>query len=93
MDERAQLNPLYVTNFIKKHLIMLDVKRPTAYTWYKVPLEGLTTNYGLKVPTDLHTRLKYRSLDNGLPMNEMIGRLFQCYYNPNPSCVKDNQHG
>lgn len=71
LDDRGQLNPQYISQFITT---FSDSEVP------KLPISELTYNYTLKVNADLHKKMKIRSIENNLPMNEMLGRLLVKYY-------------
>src|SRR5690625_2199826 len=73
MDERGRLNPDYLTGFIVTHLDMVK-------TIVKRPINELTYTYTCKINKDLHKSIKLLSIENDMPMNELIGRLLNYYY-------------
>lgn len=73
LDDRARLNPQWLTSFI------LD-NWPSVSLVKDKPVEGLSYNYAFKVEDDLHKLVKLKSVELDLPMNELLGRLLQQYY-------------
>lgn len=73
MDERAELNPTYITSFVVTNLSRVD-------SIMDKPIEGMTFNYTFKVPADLHKIVKLKSVEKGIAMNEIVGRLLSNYY-------------
>lgn len=73
MDNNAQLNPSYITSFIVAQLNRVD-------SILDKPITELAYNYTFKVPADLHQVIKLKSVEKGVPMNDLIGRLLDCYY-------------
>jgi hypothetical protein len=71
MDERAQLNPHYLTYFINAY-VGKDVPEQ--------PIQELTYNYTFRVEDATHKALKLKSIDINLPMNEIVGRLLAAHY-------------
>lgn len=71
LDDRGQLNPQYLTYFIRFNML-----RP-------IPdehIDELSYNYTFKIDADLHRSIKLCAMDNNLPMNELLGRLLKAYY-------------
>lgn len=73
LDDRARLNPQWLTSFIIYH--WSNVKQVI-----DKPVEGLTSNYSFKVEDYIHKMVKLKSVELDLPMNELLGRLLQQYY-------------
>ena len=72
MDDNAQLNPIFLTQFITDNLSYV-------YSLDK-PINELSYNYTFKIDTDLHKSIKLIALEADLPMNELIGRLLVKFY-------------
>lgn len=72
MDDNAQLNPIYLTQFIIDNLTYV-------YSLDK-PINELSYNYTFKIDTDLHKSIKLIALEADLPMNELVGRLLAKFY-------------
>lgn len=75
MDDRAQLNPDYISTFIKNNLWAVEGNKEL-----EKPITEMAYNYTFKIDSDLHKTIKLISLKVDLPMNELIGRLLQVYY-------------
>lgn len=73
LDDRARLNPQWITSFILDNWPHVDLVTDK-------PVEGLSYNYAFKVEDDLHKLVKLKSVELDLPMNELLGRLLQQYY-------------
>ena len=72
MDDNAQLNPIYLTEFITANLIHSDN--------LEHPISDLCYNYTFKIDSELHKSIKLKALEVNLPMNELVGRLIDKYY-------------
>ena len=79
MSNGATLNPSYITSFIVTNLHQTDSVLDS-------PIKELSYNYTFKVPADLHTTVKLKSVEKGLPMNELVGRLLSNYYEEWVTC-------
>jgi hypothetical protein len=71
MDERAELNPMWLTDFIKDYI---DLNAP------EQPIQELTYNYTFKIGDSIHKQVKLKAIDCNLPMNDLVGRLIAEYY-------------
>jgi hypothetical protein len=71
MDDRAQLNPHYLTYFINAY-----IGKPVP----EQPIQELTYNYTFKVEDSTHKAAKLKSIESNMAMNEIIGRLLAAYY-------------
>ena len=71
MDDRGQLNPYYITDFISKNLEHQPEDKP---------LGRLAFYYALKVTDELHYNISVRAKEEGLAMSEFLGRLFLSLY-------------
>ena len=72
MDDNAQLNPIFLTQFITDNLSYV-------YSLDK-PINELSYNYTFKIDTDLHKAVKLIAFEADLPMNELVGRLLAKFY-------------
>lgn len=72
MDNNEQLNPVYITQFI--------VENYNKAINLNQPIGGMCYSYTLKIDDDWHKAIRLQSFELGLPMNEMVGRLFAKYY-------------
>lgn len=72
MDDRGQLNPYYITDFINKNLEHLGAGDKS--------VGHLGYYYTLKVKDNLHQQISEIAKQCKLPMNEMLGRLFITHY-------------
>ena len=74
LDDRAQLNPTFVSEFITRHLhdAFIGERRSTQ----------LPFTYTLKVSNELHKDLKMTALQNDMNMSEYVRQMFQVYYYP-----------
>lgn len=72
MDDRAELNPNYLTGFIVSNL-------NNANTLDR-PIQELSYNYTFKIDKDVHKMVKLKSIELDLPMNDLLGRLLEKYY-------------
>ena len=74
LDDRAQLNPTFVSEFITRHLhdTFIGERRSTQ----------LPFTYTLKVSNELHKNLKMAALYKDLTMSEYVRQMFQVYYYP-----------
>lgn len=72
MDDRGQLNPSFVTDFIQNHLghAFLGERRTSQ----------LPFTYTFKVPDNLHKAVKMAALQKDLTMSEYVRQMFQVYY-------------
>ena len=75
MDDRGQLNPAFISAFIKNNLWTVDGNKEL-----DKPIKEMSYNYTFKIDSDLHKTIKLISIQIGLPMNELVGRLLQAYY-------------
>ena len=73
MDDKARLNPQWITSFIVVNFSYLDLV-------VDKPISELSYNYSFKVDEGLHKMVKLRSVELGLPMNELLGRLLSAFY-------------
>ena len=82
MSERGQLNPTYVRDFIEDYyyrglidgtLVVHEIKEPTAH-------------YYFRLHENLHSQLQQFAKRCKIPMNELIGRLFDKYYKELVQC-------
>lgn len=71
LDDKAELNAQSIGRFVASHL-----NTPLA----KIPIQEVTLNYSFKVQDDLHRSIKLKAIDEGLAMNELIGRMFAQFY-------------
>ena len=72
MDDNAQLNPIYLTEFITANLSRADN--------LDKPISDLCYNYTFKIENSLHKTIKLKALEIDLPMNDLIGRLLAKFY-------------
>ena len=74
LDDRAQLNPSFIGEFITHHLhgTFIGEQRSTE----------LSFTYTLKVSNELHKSLKMAALQNDMTMSEYVRQMFQVYYYP-----------
>ena len=74
LNDRAQLNPMFVSEFISRHLhdAFIGERRSTQ----------LPFTYTLKVSNELHKALKMAALQNDMTMSEYVRQMFQVYYYP-----------
>ena len=74
LDDRAQLNPTFISEFITHHLhdAFIGERRSTQ----------LPFTYTLKVSNELHKALKMAALQNDMTMSEYVCQMFQVYYYP-----------
>lgn len=72
MDDNAQLNPTYLTEFITATLIHADS--------LDKPISDMCYNYTFKIDDKLHKTIKLKALEVNLPMNDLVGRLIEKYY-------------
>ena len=72
MDDNAQLNPIYLTEFITANLSRADS--------LDKPISELCYNYTFKIDDSLHKTIKLKALEIDLPMNDLIGRLLAKFY-------------
>ena len=74
LNDRAQLNPTFVSEFITRHLnaAFIGERRSTQ----------LPFTYTLKVSNELHKALKMAALQNDMTMSEYVRQMFQVYYYP-----------
>ena len=73
LDDRARLNPQWLTSFILVNWSYVDLVTDS-------PVEGLTSTYSFKVDDDLHKMVKLKAVELDLAMNELLGRLLQRFY-------------
>lgn len=72
LDDRAELNPMYLTEFLVTYL--------NCEEGVKQPIAELSYNYTFKIDNELHKAVKLKAIEHDLPMNEFIGRLLNKYY-------------
>ena len=72
MDDNAQLNPIYLTEFITANLSHADS--------LDKPISDLCYNYTFKIDNKLHKTIKLKALEVDLPMNDLVGRLLAKFY-------------
>ena len=72
MDDNAQLNPIYLTEFITANLSHSDS--------LDKPISDLCYNYTFKIDNKLHKTIKLKALEVDLPMNDLVGRLLAKFY-------------
>ena len=74
LDDRAQLNPTFISEFITDYLhgALISGQRSTQ----------LPFTYTLKVSNELHKDLKMAALQNDMTMSEYVRQMFQVYYRP-----------
>ena len=72
MDDDAQLNPTYLSEFITSTLDYADS--------LDKPITDLCYNYTFKIDKELHKAIKLKALEVDLSMNDLIGRLIEKYY-------------
>ena len=74
LDDRAQLNPMFIGEFITRHLhdAFIGERRSTQMSF----------TYTLKVSNELHKALKMAALQNDMTMSEYVRQMFQVYYYP-----------
>lgn len=71
MDDRGQLNPEYIENFIKTYIRGFDGGE--FVNEFSIPQT-------IKVEPFIHRLVKQSALDNNLSMNELVCRLLAKYY-------------
>ena len=71
LDDRAQLNPSFIGDFITRYL---HAGQPRSRS------TQLTFTYTLKVSNELHKDLKMAALQNDMTMSEYVRQMFQVYY-------------
>ena len=73
LDDRAQLNPTFISEFITRYL-------------HEDFIGGRSTQlpftYTLKVTNELHKALKMTAMQNDMTMSEYVRQMFQVYYHP-----------
>ena len=72
LDDNAQLNPIYLTEFITAnldHANSLDK-----------PISDFCYNYTFKIDNKLHKAIKLKAIEVDLPMNDLVGRLLAKFY-------------
>ena len=72
MDDKAQLNPTHLSEFITANLSHADS--------LDKPITELCYNYTFRVDNELHKAIKLKAMEIDLPMNELVGRLIENYY-------------
>ena len=72
MDDNAQLNPIYLTEFITANLDQADC--------LDKPISDLCYNYTFKIDDDFHKLIKLKAIEVDLPMNDIVGRLLAKFY-------------
>lgn len=72
LDDRGELNPTFITNFILSHIghAFLGERRSSQ----------LPFTYTFKVTDDVHKRVKMAALEDDLTMSEYVRQMFQVYY-------------
>jgi len=73
LDDRAQLNPSFIGDFITRYL---HAGQPRCRS------TQLPFTYTLKVSNELHKALKMAALQNDMTMSEYVRQMFQVYYYP-----------
>ena len=73
LDDRAQLNPSFIGEFITRYL---HAGQPHCRS------TQLPFTYTLKVSNELHKALKMAALQNDMTMSEYVRQMFQVYYFP-----------
>lgn len=71
MSDEGRLNSQFLSTFITNYL---------TFEFDDEPLSHLVVNYTFKLDEDVHKKAKLQSIEKGIPMNEMIGRLLRRYY-------------
>jgi hypothetical protein len=71
MDERAELNPMWLSDFVNDKLYNVVPDKP---------IQELTYVYTFKINTTTHRQVKLKAIEHNLPMNEFVGRLLAEYY-------------
>ena len=74
LDDRAQLNPTFIGEFITRHLL-------DDFIWERRSTQ-LPFTYTLKVSNELHKALKMAALQEDMTMSEYVRQMFQAYYYP-----------
>ena len=73
LDDRAQLNPTFIGEFITRHV-------------HDDFIGGRSTQlpftYTLKVSNELHKAIKMAALQEDMTMSEYVRQMFQVYYYP-----------
>lgn len=72
MDDNAQLNPIFLSEFITANIIHADS--------LDKPISDLCYNYTFKIDNKLHKTIKLTALEVDLPMNDLVGRLLAKFY-------------
>ena len=72
LDDNAQLNPIYLTEFITANLSHADS--------LEQPISDLCYNYTFKIDNKLHKTIKLKAIELDLPMNDLVGRLLVKFY-------------
>ena len=72
MDDNAQLNPVYLTQFIIENI-------DRDYSLDK-PISELCYNYTFKIDDGFHKLIKLKAIELDLPMNDLVGRLLVKFY-------------
>ena len=73
LDDRGQLNPKFVSEFITRYL---HAGQP------RLRSTQLPFTYTLKVSNELHKALKMAALQDDMTMSEYVRQMFQVYYYP-----------
>lgn len=73
LDDNAQLNPSFITDFIVSHIHLAEEIKDS-------PINEMSYQYVFKLPSEVHKTTKLKSIDLDIPMNEIIGRLLVKYY-------------
>lgn len=68
LDDRGQLNPHYITDFIMSNIEDIGT--------LDKPVGKLGYYYTLKIADNLHQSIRVIAKEHKLPMNELLGRLF-----------------
>lgn len=72
LDDRAELNPKYLTEFLVTYL--------NCEEGVKDPITELSYNYTFKIDNELHKAVKLKAIEHDLSMNEFVGRLLNKFY-------------
>ena len=74
LEDRAQLNPTFVSEFITRHL-------NAAFIGEQLSTQ-LPFTYTLKVSNELRKALKMAALQKDITMSDYVRQMFQVYYFP-----------
>lgn len=71
MDDRGELNPQWITKFIKGYMNKEIESKP---------IQEFTVNYTFKIDDNVHREIKLKAIDYDIAMSEFVGRLLVKYY-------------